>query len=117
MQPGHGVVLERRSELEVAAADTNTAADAGTVNNLEVAGTGDDAAAAAAQTFDPAVHQQYLDLPVWPPTTREELTVRGRSRLLCTSLLFVGWRPAARGEAAVLEWQQPSNKHSTGACL
>lgn len=38
-------------------------------------GTGPEAAAAAAATFDAAVHQQYLDLPAWPTPSEEDITV------------------------------------------
>lgn len=41
------------------------------------AGTGSDAAEAAAAAFDSATHQAYLDLPTWPEATEEELTVGG----------------------------------------
>lgn len=40
-----------------------------------VPGTGEEAEAAAAATFDAAVHQQYLDLPPWPQPTEQELRV------------------------------------------
>ena len=40
-----------------------------------VPGTGEEAEAAAAATFDAAVHQQYLDLPPWPQPTEQELKV------------------------------------------
>lgn len=87
-QPGHGVVLQRHTNQEVVlerstAASTSQEAAHATQQEPEaqLGGSGEEAAEIAAATFDPAVHQRYLDLPPWPPTTHAELTVGWRGRL------------------------------------
>ena len=77
--PAHCLQIaeEWAGEEEQAAPEQEEAA------NAEPAGTRGAEYTAAVATFDAAVHQQYLDLPLWPQTTEEELTVRrapGRQR-------------------------------------
>ncbi|PRW59787.1 putative prolyl 4-hydroxylase 3 [Chlorella sorokiniana] len=66
-----------------------------------VPGTGADAEAAAAATFDAAVHQQYLDLPAWPQPTEAEL--KGGWNLTEAIYDYSAQLPMAQ----VLSWERP----------